>query len=188
MITAKYRESDLKRLFKKLKSLNPKDRGASIFKGMTQANIFMEGQLKRACQRGILKGDGVLAKSISSKIINTVSGITGIIGSGVRSGKRLPYANIHETGGTIKAKNVKFLTIPIPGKRFLKGKRARDFKNTFVRKRMIFQKYGKGIRALFILKKQVKIPARHYMSITLRNNLNRSMNIMIKSINAGLNK
>lgn len=52
--------------------------------------------------------------------------------------KRVPYARIHELSGTITPKKGKFLTIPFPG---IKGK-ARDFKDTFIAKGIIWQKLG----------------------------------------------
>lgn len=64
-----------------------------------------------------------------------------------------------EFGGTIKAKNAKFLTIPIAPE--AKGKRAGEFENTFVMGGIIFQgiEHGKkkdgGLKALFVLKKSV---------------------------------
>jgi hypothetical protein len=64
-----------------------------------------------------------------------------------------------EYGGTITAKNAKFLTIPIAPE--AKGKRAGEFENTFVMGGIIFQgiEHGKkkdgGLKALFVLKKSV---------------------------------
>lgn len=75
------------------------------------------------------------------------------------------YAAIHHYGGVIKPKNKKFLTIPFPGgpADTKVPKRASDFDNTFVAKGIIFQKHGKGIVPLFILRKFVTIPAQPYM-------------------------
>jgi phage gpG-like protein len=91
-----------------------------------------------------------------------------VISAGGRSlrGDAVRYAGIHDKGGTIRPKTKKFLTIPFPGgpADTRTPKRAADFKNTFIAKGIIFQKIGKKeIRPLFILKKQVKIPARPYL-------------------------
>lgn len=64
-----------------------------------------------------------------------------------------------EFGGTIRAKNAKFLTIPIAPE--AKGKRAGEFENTFVMGGIIFQGFEHGkrkdgsLKALFVLKKSV---------------------------------
>ena len=66
-----------------------------------------------------------------------------------------------EYGGTITAKNAKFLTIPIAPE--AKGKRAGEFENTFVMGGIIFQSAGgrrgsaseERPKALFVLKKSV---------------------------------
>ena len=58
---------------------------------------------------------GALASSIQSFVTGDYKNGTlqGIVGSGVRHGNRLIYANIHATGGIIRPKNGKYLAIPI---------------------------------------------------------------------------
>jgi len=92
--------------------------------------------------------------------------------------RRVPYARIHELGGIIKPKKSKYLTIPFPG---VKGK-VRQYKNTFVAKGVIFQKLGKKLKALFVLKKQVTIPARPYLEPALRMNL-KKIRAILKAMN-----
>ena len=77
------------------------------------------------------------------------------------------YARIHQKGGTITPKRRKALTIPFPGGPADRPVplRARDFKDTFVAKGIIFQKQKHGIVPLFILRKRVRIPARPYMEV-----------------------
>jgi hypothetical protein len=88
----------------------------------------------------------------------------------------VPYARIQETGGIIKAKNVKFLTIPLKAAMDSRGvpimKSARDWSNTFVAKSkagnlIIFQRRGAQIVPLYVLKPSVKIPARLNMRTSL---------------------
>lgn len=76
---------------------------------------------------------------------------------------------IHETGGTIRARNSRFLTIPLPAaldRRGLPKKRsAREWPNTFVRRSragnlIIFQNLRGRLIPLYLLKPQVTIPAR----------------------------
>jgi hypothetical protein len=99
------------------------------------------------------------------------------IGTGVGSGGKLAekYASIQDTGGTIKAKG-KYLTVPFPG---VKG-RAKDYPGSFVIKThgnlfIVKEKYGhrgggkyvgayRGLQWLFVLKKQVTLPATHWFS------------------------
>jgi phage gpG-like protein len=81
-----------------------------------------------------------------------------LVGSGVRDGRRMPYANIHETGGTIRPKNGKYLTIPI-----LAGS---DYAITsgLSRKRISRSSRVVGFRKV----KSVTIPARRYMTIGVK--------------------
>lgn len=66
-------------------------------------------------------------------------------------------------GAVIKPKNAKFLTLPMPG---ITGS-ARSYENTFFKGGMMFQNLpGGGIRPLFVLRKQVKIPARPFMTVS----------------------
>jgi len=79
------------------------------------------------------------------------------------------YMTVQETGATIRPKRAKFLTVPtdyaldsrgIPLKRS-----AREWGNTFVARSkkgnlIVFQKRGRGIVPLYVLKKEVRIPAR----------------------------
>lgn len=81
------------------------------------------------------------------------------------------YARIQHKGGIIKPKKAKALTIPFPGGPADKRVplRARDFKDTFIAKGIIFRALSRGrsggsiIEPLFILKKKVEIPASPYM-------------------------
>ena len=103
--------------------------------------------------------------------------------SGVRSGKRLPYANIHERGGLITPKRGQYLTIPLAAAKTAAGAprfTARDvmdgrtkYHTSAILGCVI---YGIMIGAgrnrykatpLFILKKSVFIHASHYLSKTL---------------------
>ena len=88
------------------------------------------------------------------------------LGTGVGGTKSVVYARIHEEGGTIVPKNAKALTIPLAG---VKGTAA-NYGNLFILKTvtghaLLCQKNPKrGFRALFLLVKSVKIPARHWVS------------------------
>lgn len=88
-------------------------------------------------------------------------------------GTNVKYARIHQfgsaglPGGVIRPKPPKkFLTIPINP--VARGKRARDFQNTFIPKgkQVIMQKTGpRSVRPLFALVRSVRISARPYLVV-----------------------
>jgi hypothetical protein len=89
-------------------------------------------------------------------------------GTGVGCRKDVKYARIQDEGGIIKAKNIKYLTIPFPG---VKGTSDNYRGNSFVFKSkagnlIIATKTGKGqkLKPLFLLKKQVTIPASQWFT------------------------
>jgi len=139
------------------------------------------------------KRSGALVDSIIKSV--TVSGetfdtIQGTIGAGV------PYAAIQEFGGTINAKNRKYLCIPLPaalnGQGLPLKSSPRDWPNTFVKQSkagnlLIFQKRGTSIVPLYVLKTSVQIPPRLGLKKTLDAGLpyfvERAMDRMVAQIN-----
>jgi len=102
----------------------------------------------------------------------TADGIEAVVGSGVGFGKRVKYANILETGGIIRPRRAKYLTIPLSNALTKAGATkypsARDYPNTFVRNGVIYQKVGKRkVVPIFVLRKEVRIPAKRYLSRTV---------------------
>jgi phage gpG-like protein len=173
---------------KELTSLNDKIRRISVNDRFSVTKKFFDNIAKETeltMKRDILSGQvlkvrtGRLRSSIAGVIIKTNDELTAIIGSGVRQGNRISYANIHEVGGVIRPKRGKYLAIPLKGALTSSGSQlrggamsARDFPNTFIRRGksgnpIIFQKRGKGVIPLFVLKKSVTIPARRYMARTV---------------------
>ena len=107
----------------------------------------------------------------------------------------VPYAKIQETGGTITAKNGKYLCIPLPAALDGSGQpirsSPRDWPNTFCAKSkagnlLIFQKRGTSIVPLYVLKSSVTIPARLGMGKSLEAGLpyfvTRAMDEMVKGL------
>ena len=88
------------------------------------------------------------------------------IGSGVAGKKAPPYARILQKGGKIKPKKAKALTIPLPG---IKGVAA-NYPDAFIIKSkagntlLVEAKGKKGLRPLFVLKKEVTIPPKYWLS------------------------
>lgn len=92
----------------------------------------------------------------------------------------LPYARVHiaprGTITVIKPRNARKLAIPLPAVQTRAGVtrgKPRDFQNTFIRKSkagnlIIFENIGRGqIRPLFVLKDEVRVPARVHTDIIL---------------------
>lgn len=102
-----------------------------------------------------------------------------------RVGSRLPYSAVHETGKTIKSKPGRSLVVP--QKAALTGtgqlrKPPKQWDNTFVAKGTIFQRKGKKIIPLFLLRKQVVIPARPYIGPAIEETRNRIIDIIGETI------
>lgn len=173
-------EDDLKNLKSRLNSLDIRKRDSLLLRAFRQGAVVVERKLKSNVTGSILKRrSGHLAQSIQTNVYQDQQGvITARIGSGTRSGERMPYSEIHETGGVITPKSVKYLTIPLAAALTPSGvpkkSRARDWPNTFVGKSkggalIIFQKVGKkNLIPLYVLKRSSRIPARNYMSRTLQ--------------------
>lgn len=116
---------------------------------------------------------GVLRAAFMSRVTLSAGGAQGQIG--YAQGPASAYAATHEgwpnrrSSTTIKAKKTQYLAIPLAAAKTPAGVargRPRDFPNTFVARSkrgalLIFQRTGKGtIMPLFLLKKEVIIPAR----------------------------
>jgi len=113
---------------------------------------------KRKASSKILIDTGLLRSSIKSEVINDNT---------IRLGSYVIYAPTHQFGAKITAKRRKFLTIPITTEsRYisLENIKARYY-STFIRKNVIFGQKTKGSKpiALFILKREVEIPARPFL-------------------------
>jgi hypothetical protein len=86
-----------------------------------------------------------------------------------------PYGRIQELGGEVRPVTRQWLTIPLEAAKTRAGVgrgRALDFQDTFfLRSRagnlILAMKNGTGITPLFVLKKQVRVPASPYLSPVL---------------------
>lgn len=145
------------------------------YKKMDKAMWYLANYIQREELSGQLlrRRSGRLANSIRPKTLISPQGVTGIVGS------KVIYARIHELGGEIKPKNVRYLTIPMRDAMTPAGvlrKPARRWRNTFVLnkngKKFIVQKAGKKkIKFLFLLwDKPVRIKAKHYLQKALDKN------------------
>ena len=116
-------------------------------------------------QRTLSKRSGRLAEALARSRRSSGRRFRNVVGRIVIPS---PYG-IHEFGGTIAAEKAAFLTIPLPAALDSKGvplkKRARDWDDTFTRTSkagnlLIFQRRGKEIVPLYVLKRSVTVPAR----------------------------
>ncbi len=198
MIEFSLNEDQIKKLGKKLDSLSPNDRNSVTKKAWVSLTLKTEDALSLNITNKILNvRTNRLRGSISSRVVQTKDNIEGIVGSGVRQGDRVPYANIHETGGTIRPKNGRWLTIPLEAAKTkagdIRGISARDFPNTFVKihssdRGTIYQKQGNAVVALFLLRKKVVIPSRRYMSRTLEQIKPKAFEILMSATEKELNR
>lgn len=180
--------------------------GSIMFKAFSQAAATVEGKLKDNVRGPILKvRSSRLINSIGSRVDPMRNGqITATIGSGARGGERVPYALIHELGGTIEpGPGKQWLTIPTSNAKTAGGDKkagytARNlfngqipgFKGAFVKKWEtggiifgIMTGAGKNkLLPLFILAKKVQMPARKYLSKTLEQSEKEIPNIVVEAV------
>lgn len=174
MIEAKFDQNDLQRIFAKLHRVSPQNRGGVLYRAFLNASLLVEGALRKNATTKILhRRTGRLAGSIESKVKQAQNTVEAVIGSGVRSGERMVYAEIHETGGIIRPKNGKYLVIPI---------RAGSPEAGGGGKPIASSSKITGFRRVT----QVMIPARKYMSRTVEEKQAHITRILITEIDRGL--
>jgi len=147
-------------------------------KGLVNQAILMSlkeavAWVTRDAKLGAPIRSGRLRASIRGRVeMGLAGGGLGIVGSNVI------YARIQELGGTVKARNVQFLTIPVGAAKTPAGvtrREARSFPNTFVIQGrsgslVIMQRHGRGARPLFVLKRSVRLEPRPYLAPALERN------------------
>ena len=133
---------------------------------LNSLGIVITRDIKRRIREGKItpksKSSGTtLVKSgkLHDSIHHVVSGEQVIVGT------NLKYARILHEGGIIKPLSAEYLAIPLTSE--AATKKPREYQSTFIQKNVIFRSLDNGeIEALYVLKKQVTIPARPYMTIT----------------------
>lgn len=178
MITIHIDEKSIEGILNLAKQANPKDEGKAVFKGFKRAAMLVERALKDNISGAYLNvRSGHLRSSIGSKVEVWKDGLSATIGSGARQGDRVTYANIQETGGTIRPRIKQYLTIPLDAAMTPAGVTrftapevrhgGHGYKSSFIRNHIIFGvKNSKKIVPLFVLKQSVEVPASHYLSKT----------------------
>ncbi len=203
MIELTLQQADLERIAQRIQQLDINDRSQALLKGFQTAALYIESMLKLSVSGFILNvRTGRLRSSIGSLVEGGEDSLKATIGSGVRQGKRVPYADIHEIGGMIIPKRKRFLTIPLDAAKTAAGvtrftARAlmlgqTKYSGSFINKGIIFGTLNKGkskrVVPLFVLKTSVNIPARYYMSKTLEATQGSIVNIILKKIDEVFNK
>jgi hypothetical protein len=115
-----------------------------------------------------------LWRSVGRKFTRTGDVSRVVIGTNVE-GKHydVPYASAHEDGATIVPKNRKWLTIPLDGYKGVARNIPEDksfFLRTVTGNLLLCEKTGKSgkaWKARFMLVKRVRMPARHWMRLSI---------------------
>ena len=201
-LTYTLNETQLADIQNRLSRLSYDDANGAIQKMLVAAATATEDRLKQNVSNDILKvRTGNLRNSLQSRVDMINGKWTASVGSGVRTGGRVPYANILETGGTITPVTKQFLAIPIGDAltptgvaKFtpteLKDGQATGYAGSVIIGGIIFGianlKSRSQITPLFVLKRSVEIPAKLYMNITLDEMTPDIMGIMTDTLNKAL--
>lgn len=171
MKIGKWSKGKARRLFRAFEFIGP------IVTRQAQRNITKQVSTRR--RAGANRRTGHLARETrwANRMVGNMPQL--------KIGNAAVYARIREFGGTIRAKRVRFLTIPFPN---ITGK-AREYQNTFFQRTpsgalILFQKMTEGIRPLFLLKREVKHPKQPWLFPALR----QKRRVVIQLIRAGLNR
>lgn len=182
-VTFSFDKGQLDWINRAMKDLSPQKRDGVVERGIRKITLAAEAELKQRVLRGEILHvrSGRLRTSIGSVVVRKGRDIVGTTGSGVRQGKRVPYANIHETGGVIKPKpgnKSGRLWIPVrAGSAFAIAQGLSSKPIAFSSK--VLQ---------YIPVKFVTIPARRYMSKTTERIDRVAVGIMLKEIDQELKK
>jgi hypothetical protein len=203
MIEVKFNEQDIKRIHELLEQIKPEKKDGAIRRATIKAAIYINGILKQNVAGLYLHiRTGNLARSIGMRVEQIDGQWQATIGSGQgEPGVRMIYADILETGGTIRPKNGMFLTIPLGKAMTPSGVArftARDLKvnpsgfgydSSVIVGGIIFGK-NKGKRnmePLFKLVTSVEIPAFRYMQQTAEYAVDDVADVYIEELERTLN-
>lgn len=188
MVTVQLDETEVRQVRRMLAALPVSRRSPAYLRAMQFATAEVEARLRENLAGPILRRrTGHLSRSVGSMIVTENNNISATIGSGVRTGQRVVYANILETGGVIRPKNARYLTIPLRAAMTGSGvvrRRARDWPNTFIENGIIYQRRGENAVPLFVLRRSVRIPPFRYMARTVTE----TQNVVIRSVQAAIDE
>jgi len=195
-----FKQEDLDKINSKLKKISPNDKNKVLLSSFKTVALMVEGKLKDNISGNYLKvRSGHLRSSIGSLVSEGEGTLRINVGSGIRQGERVKYANILETGGTIVPTKGRFLTIPLNAAKTNAGvgrftaaevrAGATQYTSSFINKGIIFGIIGKKGKPipLFILKTSVSIPAKYWMSKTVVDSTQETVDTILKTIDEVLN-
>lgn len=180
---------ELKGLMARIGSL----KSAEVITAFRRSALMVENRVKTNATGNVLKTrSGRLRNSIGSNIQEKDGRLAVYIGSGQRTGKPVVYANMLETGGMIRPVKRQWLTIPTQYAKTATGAgnlRAREVPNGFFQRTkagtLILYQGGKTRPVpMFILKKQVNIPPKRYLSVSVE----QSQQAVFEELKAALSK
>jgi phage gpG-like protein len=164
-------------IMRRLDSVSPTGKNRILKRAMDAVNEMVRRQLVGNMDGKILHvRSGRLRGSMQSRVVEEGTNLTGITGSGVLGGKRVVYADIHETGGVIKqgARSELFI------RKRRKRTTAKGTIGQFLKGRTTS---GQG----FTFKERtIRIPARRYMSRSLAEVSGQIMNLLAQRVEEGL--
>lgn len=172
MITIKFKPEDKRRLEKFLKE-SPKKIYKSLRFSLNDIGDRIEGQAKKNTDEahfGLFQ-EGHLRRSINKRPVEGLS---------VTVGTNLVYARIHDQGGVIKPVKAKYLTIPLGNMKRAKKGAGLFFIKSKKGNKLLVRKKGKGIEPMFLLKDQVTIPKRPYLTNAFKDVVNKQAEGIIR--------
>lgn len=136
-----------------------------IFRALTLVETAIKKQLRGPSGLKVRTGRLLNTWGETKEVVETSTSVVGTMSSA-----GVPYARIHEFGGTILAKNKK-LTIPLPGNRKSDGTPKMTIQEVFSSKKAfvtpkgaVMLERGRGKPTpMFVFKDKVNIPARPYI-------------------------
>jgi len=164
-------------LVAKLRATTPEKVAAHVKKALVASALEMEGQAKRNCRRVLQMRTGRLVGSITSGVAPAPGGKAAwdinLRAGGRAKGADVPYAAIHEYGGTIRPKNGAYLRIPLGAALTTAGvdRFATPLRSTGAglfgvvkteRGSLLLQHRPSGV-PWYVLVPQVRMPARPFM-------------------------
>lgn len=157
--------------FQRLRSI-----GATLVRAIAKDKLSAGGAAGTG--QGLVRRTGNLTRALFYKL--RLQGTEMVLTVGA-DGKKAAYAAIQEEGGTVRPVRSENLAIPLDAARtargvarmsareFIANPQALGFDGTFVNpmKTAIMGVKGETIQPVFALKKEVRIPARHYIRDTV---------------------
>jgi HK97 gp10 family phage protein len=167
----------LKEFSERLQAMSAEMRGEAM------ANALMAGAkvVSNAARQNIKEQDLIRTRTLSRSITEQITEQTAerVV---AEVGTNLEYAAIHEFGGTIRAKNTKYLAIPVGSYKGSPSSHS-DLKTVFGKNGNVVM-VDKSGTAQYVLKPSVTIPAQPY----LRPALDENQDKVIETIGQALGK